>query len=73
MKTYNSSEDLDEAEKELEEIIDFKRLEKWIKKNIGKRCKKFGTGCYICNAWHGFDILKGLRQRFIFDTIRELK
>ncbi len=50
-----------EKEKEkLKDIIDFKRLEKWIVKNVGKRCKTYAAGCYCCDIWHGYDILRSL-------------
>jgi len=50
-----------EAERELrEEIVDFKKLEKWIIKHIGKRCKTYACGCYCCDVWHGYDAIRSL-------------
>ena len=48
------------AEQELKGIVDFKRLEKWIKENVGKRCKEYAAGCYVCDVWHGYDALQSL-------------
>ena len=40
--------------------IDLKKFEKWILKNVGKRCDCYCVGCYVCDCWHCFDALKSI-------------
>jgi len=53
-------EEIEIPEKELKYIVNFKELEKWIIRNVGRRCKTYTAGCYCCDVWHGYDILKSL-------------
>ena len=32
-------------------------LEARLKKGMGKRCKSFSIGCFVCQAWLAYDIL----------------
>jgi hypothetical protein len=35
-----------------------KKLEKWMIRNIGKRCPEFSAGCIVCKKWRLYDNLK---------------
>ena len=43
---------------EKEAGIDFKKLEKWIIKNWGKKCKDFLATCSVCQIWRIYEDLK---------------
>jgi hypothetical protein len=36
------------------------QYERWVKRHLGPRCKKYGGGCIVCDAYHALDILKSL-------------
>ena len=51
-------DDFKETRKALEPIV--KAYGLWLTKYLGKRCKHYATGCVVCHAWQGYDIIKGL-------------
>ena len=40
--------------------IDIKQFRKWLIKNVGRRCKEYACGCFVCDAWHAYDIIKDI-------------
>lgn len=48
--------DFELKDKEIIKIL--KDLEKWINKNFGRRCKTKASGCFCCQIWLMYDLLK---------------
>ena len=42
----------------MKQPINLKQYKKWLEKEYGKPCKRYGFGCYLCIVWRNYEDLK---------------